>query len=1010
MKGGKKMIKFREPELITPVLLVLLITAFVGAMAFSPPIWFFLAVVGTALLVIGIFAARNLVLFKVSARNILRRKGLSAIVIGGLMVGTIIISSSLVLGDTMDEMIVSLHYDMFGETDEVIYATNPDGSYMYINSTELEEFEYRVLNIDNVEGVAGEIEEKVTVIDLTSGQVEADFTLIGYDVDAEEFGKFERNGLALPLNIPNDGVYIDKISADALDASKGDNIQIQTRTGLYSFRINALVDDDGRAGWGRGSAVFMPLDRAQQILGAGDGINIIKVTNEGDTRSGEKHCDQVVEDIEVVLAVDNLNGLKVQTNKHEEVEQGKEEISEFSTMFLIFGSFSILAGVILIINIFVMLGEERKSEMGISRAVGMRRKHLREGFVYEGTIYAAISSAIGAILGIGVAYLVLVFLDMIFQDGFGSSGILESFNFTMSSVVISFTFGMLITILTVSFSATRISKLNIIRAIRNIPEPGVHKKSLTVLVIGIISALAGTALFIVAYTTFPEMGLEKLQEASVHLGISIGLLGFGLVLRRFIGERLAMSLAMALLVLYWMIPNDMILPGIHEGDIENFFLSGIFTVSAGVILFLYNSHDILGFIAKLWSLTGRPTASLKTASSYPMKNRFRTGMTIYMFALVIFTITVMSMIIGVLSYNIEKMTVEQVGNIDLIGEANPNRPIEDIYFELETNSTVGIDPFEDIYSLSLGYVDVNTTVETIYNEGNDLFITWYIIGIDSNFSSCGWTFTEYLEEFDSGEEVWEAVATRSDLVVLDNTFSGEDSFGPPSPFSDADIRVGGEISLRTTDGRIVNKTVAGILDEFIMPGIFINNEFMVTELGINRPSAFLFVLEEGENANSLAKTMERELGINMIVLEDEIEGFTRSMNQFFNLFIAYMGLGLLVGIAGLGIITLRAVHERRQEIGMMRAIGFIKRGVTSSFLTEAGFISLVGILLGSALGIGVGFTLWYDSFRPIDYDFIIPWARIAFVAVVAFGATVLFTVPPSLQAASVTPAQALRYE
>jgi len=64
----------------------------------------------------------------------------------------------------------------------------------------------------------------------------------------------------------------------------------------------------------------------------------------------------------------------------------------------------------------------------------------------------------------------------------------------------------------------------------------------------------------------------------------------------------------------------------------------------------------------------------------------------------------------------------------------------------------------------------------------------------------------------------------------------------------------------------------------------------------------------------------------------------------------------------------------------------------------------------TALGIGIGFTLWYDAFKPLEYDFMIPWARVGFVAIVAFGATVLFTILPSLRAASVTPAEALRYE
>ncbi|MGA1792359.1 MAG: ABC transporter permease [Thermoplasmatota archaeon] len=1002
--------KFREPEMITPVLMVLLVVAFIGAVAFSPPVWFYLGIVGIALLTISLFAARNLVLFKISARNIVRRKGLSAIVIGGLMVGTVIISSSLVVGDTMDEMIVGYHYDIYGEVDEVIYGTEPDGSFTYVNSTDLLLLQERLLSIDNVEAVTGEIQEKVSIIDLNSGQAEADFTLIGYDAGSKEFGSFERNGLRVPLELPDNELYIDKGSAKVLDAHKGDMVSIQTRNGPVVFRISTIIDGDARAGWGMERAVFIPLHRAQEVLGAGDSVNIVKVTNDGGVRSGERYCDQVGADIEVILSEVVFGDLELQRTKHGDVEQGKEEISEFSQMFLIFGSFSILAGIILIINIFVMLGEERKSEMGISRAVGMRRKHLREGFVYEGSIYAVISSALGAALGVGVAYLVLVFLDMIFQNGFGTTGIIDSFTFSMQSVVTAFTFGMLITILTVSLSAKRISKLNIIRAIRNIPEPRTHNKSLRVLVMGIVSTIAGVVLFITAYTSFPELGLERIQEASVHLGISIAILGSGLVLRRFIGERIAMSVATALLVVYWIVPNDMILPGLHEGDMEVFFLSGVFTVSGAVILFLYNSNDILGLITKAWSLTGRPTASLKTASSYPMKNRFRTGMTIYMFALVIFTITVMSMIVGVISHNIEQMTSEQVGNIDLIGESNPNNPIEDIYLELENNSTIGTEPFEDIYSLSLGYAEVNTTVRSSYTEGDDLFIPWFVIGVEDNFHSCGWTFTEYMEGYGSGEEVWKAVTEDSDLVVLDNSFSGVQNMGPPTPFMGSDIKVGGQIELRLADGRVVNKTVAGILDEFIMPGIFISSEFTRDELGIENATSFLFVLGDGQDADGLAKVMEKELGINMIVLKTEIEGFTRSMNQFFDLFMAFMGLGLIVGIAGLGIITLRAVHERRQEIGMMRAIGFIKRGVTSSFLTEAGFISFVGILLGTALGIGIGFTLWYDAFKPLEYDFMIPWARVGFVALVAFGATVLFTILPSLRAASVTPAEALRYE
>ena len=57
-----------------------------------------------------------------------------------------------------------------------------------------------------------------------------------------------------------------------------------------------------------------------------------------------------------------------------------------------------------------------------------------------------------------------------------------------------------------------------------------------------------------------------------------------------------------------------------------------------------------------------------------------------------------------------------------------------------------------------------------------------------------------------------------------------------------------------------------------------------------------------------------------------------------------MGLGLVVGVAALGVITARSVVERRQQIGVLRAIGFQRRMVQLSFLLESSFIALTSSL------------------------------------------------------------------
>ena len=58
----------------------------------------------------------------------------------------------------------------------------------------------------------------------------------------------------------------------------------------------------------------------------------------------------------------------------------------------------------LIFLTFIMLAAERNSEMGMARAIGMKRINLTESFIAEGIGYDLGSALIGAFLGLGVAY------------------------------------------------------------------------------------------------------------------------------------------------------------------------------------------------------------------------------------------------------------------------------------------------------------------------------------------------------------------------------------------------------------------------------------------------------------------------------------------------------------------------------------------------------------------------------------------------------------------------------
>jgi putative ABC transport system permease protein len=69
-------------------------------------------------------------------------------------------------------------------------------------------------------------------------------------------------------------------------------------------------------------------------------------------------------------------------------------------VFLMIGSFSIIAGALLLVNMFVMLAEERTGQLGVLRAIGMRRRALVGTFSLEGAAYVMLALVPGLLLGI----------------------------------------------------------------------------------------------------------------------------------------------------------------------------------------------------------------------------------------------------------------------------------------------------------------------------------------------------------------------------------------------------------------------------------------------------------------------------------------------------------------------------------------------------------------------------------------------------------------------------------
>jgi putative ABC transport system permease protein len=171
----------------------------------------------------------------------------------------------------------------------------------------------------------------------------------------------------------------------------------------------------------------------------------------------------------------------------------------------------------------------------------------------------------------------------------------------------------------------------------------------------------------------------------------------------------------------------------------------------------------------------------------------------------------------------------------------------------------------------------------------------------------------------------------------------------------------------------------------------------------------------GVNGQAEAKKIEQvlgEYGVAAKSIKRQVEEDQALNSSFFYLVQGFMALGFGVGLAALGVIAFRTTVERRQQIGLMRAIGFSQLNVALTFLLESAFIAVLGIANGIWLALLLANRLLSSrEFTTAGFTtFHVPWLEIALMSAGVFVASVLTTLIPSRQASTLPIAEALRYE
>ena len=137
-----------------------------------------------------------------------------------------------------------------------------------------------------------------------------------------------------------------------------------------------------------------------------------------------------------------------------------------------------------------------------------------------------------------------------------------------------------------------------------------------------------------------------------------------------------------------------------------------------------------------------------------------------------------------------------------------------------------------------------------------------------------------------------------------------------------------------------------------------------------------------------------------------------SINQIFDVASAILGgivsIALLVGGIGIMNIMLVSVTERTREIGILKSLGARRGDILLQFLIEAVSLSLLGGLIGLALGYGIG--LMIVKLVPAFQGAYVPFWAVALAMGFSMAVGVVFGIAPAAKAASLNPIDALRYE
>ncbi|MFI7536837.1 ABC transporter permease [Streptosporangium sp. NPDC049376] len=896
---------------------------------------------------------------RIGLREVLRRPRAAALVVFGSMLATALITGSFVVGDSFGTSYRVRAETHLGPLDLLVTSENVKDDLRTLDAS-------RLVDRSPIESVMAVREGEITATD-GHGRTRPRTRFWELEpAEARAFGDdLDASGLTrLPARLGRDEVAINTRLARSLDLTPGDDLELTAGPTTVKLRVARVLRERGIAGY---APIIVTKGTLSDALPHRPGVvrDMIAVSNVGGTYGG---ADRTVEaELWIVAALGDRT--PVVSVKSPALDRANRIGDEAKNRFGMAGGFPFAAAVLLVISLFVMFVTERRAELGTLRAIGLRRGHIRRIFAVKGLVLGLPATLLGLGAGVCVAALVV-------RVSHGSFGVDENLRLHLdvqpAALLSGALIGLAVSQLTVLAATLRTTGADIMAAMQDAAPHG-SGGSRRWIVLGLSLSCVAAAGWL----------LTSDRQFTAFAAPIVFVLGFLPLLIDRMGRKVAVTLCCGL-ALVWASTVFGILTGtFEEVDLKLLIVRGVVLVGlSSVVVAVFDGW----LVAPILAVTRRfvaPRLGLTTVLARPV----RTALLTSLYALVAFALTFTAILNTVLRQEEPNDVARAGGGYDVVLFSSRLSPVTTKQLRARSDVASAIrltDGYAMITSAALDRYEAAQGHRHAWDSGTPRPLRRTVTLVTPELAgNRPPRLAERSQEFGSDAEVWAHVAADASAVIVPKYVG---------------LEVGDSVRLVDRSNRPTELKVVGLSDwnRLVGAGLYVSEKQAGSLLTEVPPLRRQYVAAApGTTADALVEALNTDYvtaGADAHSFAADVAAESAKTGAFVQTLRGSIGLGLLVGMAGLAVVLVRGVRERRGQFAMLRTIGFRPGALRNALLVEVSFVGVQGTVLGAGLGVlsvwqvlaprtatarGLGFTDLTDLTVPVAFLVVLALSALA---------------------------------